>query len=349
LSENINTYPHDLQRFGVLSQVELDNNLMSDAAFEQNLRVFRSSPRMFRAQDHRGHELKVWWTRRVPFPQEAREIAKSKSKTKERLIDRGVKVPEIAGLWTFDQAEEAVRQASEGGPWTVKPDIGSGGVGVSKNVTNAEEAEVAVRKILTSESLDRQGNRHILVERYLPGPQIRVLVVDGEVVGALYVSPPHVTGDGVSTIRELAADATAKLAVNPRRVHDRVVPGPRFLQETYGYDVNTVLDRGAGIQIRRDHSMKNGAFTMDITDELSQTVRRAAIDAVAAVPNLFVGGVDMIVRPGFGRVANSVVGVLEINSSPGIGSHHFPTHGTGRNVADKIIRVYMDEEGLTNE
>ena len=49
----------------------------------------------------------------------------------------------------------------------------------------------------------------VIVEEFIPGLDYRVLVIDGRVVAAAELRPALVTGDGVSTIRQLIDQANA--------------------------------------------------------------------------------------------------------------------------------------------
>ena len=46
-------------------------------------------------------------------------------------------------------------------------------------------------------------SRDVIVERYIPGSDHRVLIVNGEVVAVAERVPAHVTGDGHSRLGEL--------------------------------------------------------------------------------------------------------------------------------------------------
>ena len=53
----------------------------------------------------------------------------------------------------------------------------------------------------------------VMVEKYLPGADYRLLVVGDKLVAAARRDPPHVIGDGVLTVRQLVE----KVNADPRR------------------------------------------------------------------------------------------------------------------------------------
>ena len=68
---------------------------------------------------------------------------------------------------------------------------------------------------------------------------------------------------------------------------------------------------------------------MNITDLVSKKIRETALNALAAIPGLFTGGVYIMMKS---FDDNSPV-VLEINSFPGLSNATYPTYGKGANPA----------------
>nr|WP_284200180.1 hypothetical protein [Alicyclobacillus sacchari] len=83
-----------------------------------------------------------------------------------------------------------------GAPVVVKPLDGRQGQGVSLNLTTEDE----VRKAFAIASA---FSRSVVIEEYIPGANVRLLVVDGRCVAASVRQPATVEGDGKATIREL--------------------------------------------------------------------------------------------------------------------------------------------------
>jgi cyanophycin synthetase len=131
-------------------------------------------------------------------------IAQDKQLTKRLLGAAGVPVP--AGRAVAD-ADDAWKAAQEIGlPVVVKPLDGNQGKGVTVNITSEE----ALRKAYAVAATFRDD---ILVERYMPGNDFRLLVVGDKLVAAARRDPPKVVGDGVSTIAQLVEQVNK----DPRR------------------------------------------------------------------------------------------------------------------------------------
>ncbi|MFZ3219682.1 MAG: cyanophycin synthetase, partial [Rhodoferax sp.] len=131
-------------------------------------------------------------------------IAQDKDLTKKLLAAAGVPVP--MGREVRD-AEDAWAAACEIGlPVVVKPNDGNQGKGVTVNITTQEH-------LLKAYAIATQFRDDILVERYMPGNDFRLLVVGNKLVAAARRDPPTVVGDGVHTITQLVDQVN----LDPRR------------------------------------------------------------------------------------------------------------------------------------
>ena len=83
-----------------------------------------------------------------------------------------------------------------GYPVVIKPYNGNHGRGVTLNIMNREQVEVAVE-------VAKQHARTLVVEDMIKGFDHRMLVVNGELIAVAKRVPGHVVGDGRSTIQQL--------------------------------------------------------------------------------------------------------------------------------------------------
>src|SRR5258706_13735559 len=109
-----------------------------------------------------------------------------------------------------------------------------------------------------------------MVERFVPGTDYRVLVVDGRVVAAAELRPASVTGDGTRDIGELVAQVNT----DPRRGdgHSRALTKIRLDDCAIGHlaaqglDARSVPSRGQVITLRRNANLSTGGTTRGGTD-----------------------------------------------------------------------------------
>ena len=134
----------------------------------------------------------------------AETIAQDKELTRTLLKAVGVPVPEGRPVTDADDAWAAA--CDIGVPVVVKPRDGNQGRGVATNLTTREQILAAYQAALAE-------SKQVVVEKFAPGHDYRILVVGGKVVAAARREPAQVLGDGVRTIRELV-DA---VNLDPRR------------------------------------------------------------------------------------------------------------------------------------
>ena len=128
----------------------------------------------------------------------AEAIAQDKDLTKRLLHAAGVPVPLGRPVQDVEDAWAVAQEVglAQGWPVVVKPQDGNQGKGVTVNITTREQLEAAYATALEHGSV-------VMVERFLPGHDFRLLVVGDQLVAAARRDPPQVLGDGQHTVAEL--------------------------------------------------------------------------------------------------------------------------------------------------
>ncbi len=117
----------------------------------------------------------------------AESIAQDKELTKKLLDAAGVAVP--AGRPVEDEDDAWAAAQEIGLPVVVKPQDGNQGKGISVNLTSEDQVRQAYRVAI-------EFRDDILVEKYLPGHDYRLLVIGNKLIAAARRDPPLVIGDG---------------------------------------------------------------------------------------------------------------------------------------------------------
>jgi len=99
-----------------------------------------------------------------------------------------------------------------------------------------------------------------------------------------------------------------------------------------------VLDHKGGIS--------TGGESVDLTDDVHPSFKEVAVRATRAVPGLDVAGVDIITVDPRQPAAPGTYIVCEINHDPGIDIHHFPIHGSPRDVAGAMVDYHLSRLGI---
>ncbi|GLV13915.1 cyanophycin synthetase [Alicyclobacillus hesperidum] len=259
------------------------------------------------------------------------DIASDKAFTKRLLEDVGIPVP-YGGVAT--SPEEAIDWLCDvGAPVVVKPLDGRQGQGVSLNLTTEDE----VRKAFAVAS---EYSRSAVVEEYIPGSNVRLLVVAGRCVAASLRQPAMVEGDGKATIRELIE----RVNQDPRRGVGHEKPLTRIAIDAVvervlakaGYTLESVPAQGERVTVRDSANLSTGGEACDVTDVIHPTYRRIAEQSAMHI-GLDVCGVDMVIRSLHEPAARGNCAVIEVNAAPGIRMHEHPSQGEPRRVAEAIV------------
>jgi cyanophycin synthetase len=262
------------------------------------------------------------------------ELASDKESTKRILRNAGIPVPKGEVIYYLDELEAAIEDVG-GYPIVIKPLDGNHGRGITIDIANWEQAEVAY-------DAAKEVSKGIIVERYYKGRDHRVLVINGRVIAVAERVPAHVVGNGHATIQELI-DETNR---DPRRGegHDNVLTRIEVdrtsweLLDRQGYNLDTVLEPGEICYLRATANLSTGGIAIDRTDDIHPRNVWLA-ERVAKIIGLDIAGID-IVTSDISRPLHEVDGVVvEVNAAPGLRMHLSPSEGIPRNVAEPIVKM----------
>lgn len=264
-------------------------------------------------------------------------IAQDKDLTKMLLDAAGVPVPLGRSVTTAEDAWAAAQEL--GGPVVVKPRDGSQGRGVAVNIETRE-------RVIQAFEVAEEISSEVIVERYIPGHDFRLLVVGGALVAASRRDPPQVTGDGVHTIRQLVDQVNA----DPLRGdgHATSLTKIRFddialaTLKKQGFDADSVPAPGTLIFLRNNANLSTGGSATDVTDEVHPEMAARAVSAARMI-GLDICGVDVVAESVHYPLEDQNGGVVEVNAAPGLRMHLTPSFGKGRAVGEAIIaNMYAD-------
>ncbi|HEX8406792.1 MAG TPA: cyanophycin synthetase [Duganella sp.] len=260
-------------------------------------------------------------------------IAQDKELTKKLLHAAGVPVP--IGRSVVDAADAWAAALEIGLPVVVKPKDGNQGKGVTVNVMTRVELEQAFNTA-------REFRDDIMVERYLPGHDFRLLVIGNKLIAAARRDPPQVVGDGSHTVRELVDIVNA----DPRRGsgHSTSLTRIRFddialarlaLQDL---DADSVPAKGQRVILRNNANLSTGGTATDVTDDVHPEVAARAVEAAQMI-GLDICGVDVVCEGVLQPFDDQRGGVVEVNAAPGLRMHIAPSYGKGRAVGEAIVNT----------
>ncbi|WP_128546618.1 cyanophycin synthetase [Larkinella soli] len=269
------------------------------------------------------------------------EIADNKSVTKQVLEAAGIPVPMGEVVQDESGLQEVLRSISF--PLTVKPLDGNHGRGVMTNIRTTEELFIAYHRA-------REHSDRVVVEQFITGDDYRLLVVDYKLVAAARRVPAQVTGDGVSTVRELIDQANQ----DPRRGDGHLNVLTKIVVDECSQDylkaqnltLDSVIPAGKTLSLKQTANLSTGGTSVDITDLLHPEVAFMA-ERVARTVGLDICGVDVIAEDLTLPLKPSGAVVIEVNAAPGLRMHTHPSEGTPRPVGEAIAEMLFpgDENG----
>lgn len=306
-----------------------------DAAIARNIPAIRLINKGNLVQLGYGNRCRHIWTAETDrTPAIAESISRDKDLTKALLQSCGVPVPEGC---IVKSAQDAWEFADDlGVPVVIKPTDGNHGRGVFIELTGREEIESAF-------AVASHEGSSVIVERYIPGIEHRLLVVGGKLVAATRGDSVSVTGDGTLTIMELIE---SQINSDPRRGitenHPlnliRLDSAAQIEIAHQGFQSDSIVPVGTEVLIQR-----NGNHAFDVTDEVHPST--AAIASLAArIIGLDIAGIDLVANDISKPLVEQGGAIVEVNAGPSLLMHIKPAVGKPRPVGEAIVNHLFPEQ-----
>jgi cyanophycin synthetase len=267
----------------------------------------------------------------------AESIAQDKELTKKLLNAAGVPVPLGRSITDVEDGWKAANEI--GLPVVVKPKNGNQGKGVTVNITTKNQFNAAY---LAAVEFDDT----ILVERYLPGSDYRLLVIGNKLAAAARRDPPQVVGDGVKTVRQLVDQVN----IDPKRGSGHATSLTKIRIDdialaslsSQGFNAESIPPKGRRVNLRNNANLSTGGSATDVTDDVHPEVAARAV-AAAQMIGLDICGVDLICDSVLKPIEEQHGGIVEVNAVPGLRMHISPSFGKGRPVGEAVISTMFEE------
>lgn len=275
-------------------------------------------------------------------PMHTEQICQRKHLTKRMLEFDKLPIPAGAD---FSPKERSVARAYFGKipkPVVMKPTNSGGSHGVTVGVSNSAEFEAAWKFALE----DGGADSNVLIEQFVRGVELRALVIGDKVASIIARVQPFVVGNGSARLETLIADSNETRKVHYRSVQLPVVIDWDFIKKR-GHGPKSTPTAGEIVYLNPLGLPANGAFLVDVTESVSEGIKDLAIRAKNAIPDLEIGGIDILVE-NLDDVGTAVI--LEVNTAPSLNLHRYATHGQSRAVDLDIVEYfhgqYVKESGL---
>jgi len=254
-----------------------------------------------------GRSVTCWESLSTMTSAIALKRAEDKQFTHEILAGAGLSVPE-----QIDASDErrAVQFLNKHKSVVVKPLQGEQGQGISVDIRSEAGLKKAVKKA-------RVHGDTVLIEQFVEGDDLRVIVINQEVVAAAVRRPPMIIGTGEHRISELIEKLSRR-----RSAATGGESGIPLDEETErcvkmaGYKMDDVLEKEAAIAVRKTANLHTGGTIHDVTEKLHPQLAEASIRAAIAL-EMPVVGLDLMVK----SPDKDQYVIIEANERPGLANH----------------------------
>lgn len=304
-------------------------NSIVDGATERGIPFIRLNEGNLVQLGYGARQRRIWTAETDSTSAIAESISRDKDLTKTLLASCGVPVPEGRIVTSPEDAWDAAEEI--GVPVAVKPTDANHARGVSLELTLREQVEAAYR-------VAEEEGSEVMVERYVPGVEHRLLVVGNRLVAASRGETASVVGDGKSTIAQLIE---AQINSDPRCGEDESFPlepvrverepAVQLELQRQGFGPESIPPAGKKVLI-----IRYGNLADDVTDEVHPEVAEAATLA-ARVVGLDIAGVDIVAEDISRPLEDQRGAIVEVNAGPGLLMHLKPARGKPRPVGQAIV------------
>ena len=199
---------------------------------------------------------------------------------------------------------------SQYGAIVVKPACGEQGIGISVDVKTVKDMEKAIANAAKYEN-------SVLLEQYVKGEDLRIIVINYQVVAAAVRRPAKIIGTGKHTVKQLIERQSQRRARATGGESRIPLDGEtqRCIKEK-GYDLQDILPRGRTLSVRKTANLHTGGTLHDVTKKLHPELALAAIEGAKAL-EIPVVGFDFIVP----SISKPKYVMIEANERPGLANH----------------------------
>jgi cyanophycin synthetase len=104
------------------------------------------------------------------------------------------------------------------------------------------------------------------------------------------------------------------------------------------YSLDDILEKDKKIKVRKNENLSTGWLAIDMTDKIHPEIKKEAIK-IAKISWLWFCWVDFLCEDISLPLKEGKWAIIEINATPWIRMHHFPSQWQSRNVAKKLLET----------
>jgi GNAT-family acetyltransferase (TIGR03103 family) len=222
---------------------------------------------------------------------------------------KGFKIPTPAQIVYKDKevAEEFLKKYKR---VVVKPSHGEQGCGISVDIQNKSTLKKAILKA-------QKFSEKVLIEQFVEGEDLRIIVINFEVVAAAVRRPAEIIGNGKNTVKQLIQVLSKKRSAatggeSKILLDDETLRCIRVQKKNY----DSVLKLGEVLKVRKTANLHTGGTIHDVTSRIHPHICEAA-EKIAKILNIPVVGLDFLMPD----ILGTDFVLIEANERPGLANH----------------------------
>lgn len=273
------------------------------------------------------------------------KMAADKFFTKNLFIQNNIATPKGA-VFTYQNREKALEYAKQNRHYSLvlKPNWGSHGDHVKVDIQNQEELLLAIEEFKN----DTHVNEPFILEQYYPWKEHRLFITSIGGFAVIHREWASIIGDGTHTIEELIHNENnyrIKLKKQQPTSLCPIVIDNEMLRyiDKQRLSLNSILPNNQKTYLRNESNLAKGGRAIDCTDIIHSDYKELALKALSCFPGLPCAGLDVLIQDISKPINPDNHVIIELNSSPGLAMHTYPTEGQSRNVADLLAQVMFPQ------
>ena len=265
----------------------------------------------------------------------------NKTVTKIVLSRAGFRVPDGETFGSMDDAKKAYPRFAQKA-FVIKPKSTNYGLGIT-----IFKGETSITDFNAGLALAFAEDDEIIIEEFLPGTEYRFFVIDHQVKAVLLRIPANVIGDGERSIEELVAEKNDNplRGTNHRSPLEKIQLGDleQLMLKEQGLRIDSIPEKGQQVFLRENSNVSTGGDSIDVTDDIHESYKQLAVDAVEVL-GASISGIDLIIpdkdKP---YETHEDYGIIEANFNPMMHMHIYPYAGKSRRLTLDVLRFLYPE------
>ncbi|MFY0617713.1 acylphosphatase [Shimia sp.] len=330
--------PKDLRTHNRVETVPSDWGFgqLEDAAEQANMvvmRVDQGAPRQYLIEDATTR-FGMSSTRLSSASQLDTLVANDKSLTMAVLQHADLPTPESHATDNLSDARSLFDAQSR--PIVLKPSHGSNSDGIT---TNVADGDALVAAFAAAQHASPDGR--VIVENYVCGVDLRVLLAGDTFVVAYLRLPANVIGNGKDTIDALVEQKNKNRATLPGIGPQNPIPRNALTEDLMKHQdlsYDSVPNEGQFVLMGLRPNTSDGADQITITDLLHPTIRATCINAAKILGAGSLWGFDILSEDFTRSIDDACTVFCEANNRPFGGVFRHATHGDYVNFFESALK-----------